>query len=217
VPVNILLFNNQIYGLTKGQASPTSEIGKITKSTPFGVADHPFNPIALALGAEASFVARTIDRDRHHLTDVLRAAAQHEGAALVEIYQNCPVFNDGAFSALTDKETKDLHQIRLEDGQPIRFGPELERGVLRGADGCLEVVDVAEVGEDALLVHDPARVDPGLAFSLAKLAETPTAPTPIGIFRQVQRPVYHRNAATEPASEAQLADLLTAGDTWTVA
>jgi pyruvate/2-oxoacid:ferredoxin oxidoreductase beta subunit len=101
VPVKILLFNNQIYGLTKGQASPTSELGKITKSTPFGVADHPFNPVALALGAEATFVARTIDRDRHHLTEVLRAAAQHEGAALVEIYQNCPVFNDGAFSTGT--------------------------------------------------------------------------------------------------------------------
>jgi 2-oxoglutarate/2-oxoacid ferredoxin oxidoreductase subunit beta len=135
VPVKILLFNNQIYGLTKGQASPTSELGKITKSTPFGVADHPFNPVAIALGAEATFVARTIDRDRHHLTDVLRAAATHEGAALVEIYQNCPVFNDGAFSALTDKETKDANQIRLEAGKPIRFGPQDERGVIRGADG----------------------------------------------------------------------------------
>ncbi len=106
-PIKILLFNNQFHGLTKGQASPTSEIGKITKSTPFGVADHPFNPVALALGAEATFVARTIDRDRHHLTGVLRAAAQHEGAALIEIYQNCPVFNDGAFAALTDKELRD--------------------------------------------------------------------------------------------------------------
>ena len=122
VPVKILLFNNQIYGLTKGQASPTSELGKITKSTPFGVSDHPFNPVALALGAEATFVARTIDRDRHHLTEVLRAAATHEGAALVEIYQNCPVFNDGAFAALTDKDVKDANQIRLEAGEPIRFG-----------------------------------------------------------------------------------------------
>jgi 2-oxoglutarate ferredoxin oxidoreductase subunit beta len=217
VPVKILLFNNQIYGLTKGQASPTSEVGKITKSTPFGVADHPFNPVALALGAEATFVARTIDRDRHHLTEVLRAAAQHQGAALVEIYQNCPVFNDGAFSALTDKEVKDANQIRLTAGEPIRFGAELERGVVRGADGCLDLVEVSEVGEQALLVHDPGGHDPGLAFSLAKLAEAPTAPTPIGIFRDVERPVYHQSATAEPGSEEQLADLLEAGETWTVA
>jgi len=236
VPVRILLFNNQIYGLTKGQASPTSELGKITKSTPFGVSDHPFNPIALALGAEASFVARTIDRDRHHLTEVLRAAARHEGAALVEIYQNCPVFNDGAFGALTDKGARDANQIRLRAGEPIRFGAENERGVIRGDGGCLEIVEVAEpddagaarsgeagrraagrtVSEDALLVHDPARADPGLAFSLAKLAETPTGPTPIGIFRDVARPVYRQTGATEPASEAQLIELLGAGATWEV-
>ncbi len=119
VPVKILLFNNQIYGLTKGQASPTSERGKITKSTPFGSHDRPFNPIALALGAEASFVARTLDRDRKHMTEVLRQAAEHKGASLVEIYQNCPVFNDGAFFNLTEKDTKVAAQIRLEHGQPI--------------------------------------------------------------------------------------------------
>jgi 2-oxoglutarate/2-oxoacid ferredoxin oxidoreductase subunit beta len=218
VPVKILLFNNQIYGLTKGQASPTSELGKITKSTPFGVADQPFNPVSLALGAEATFVARTIDRDRRHVTEVLRAAAQHDGAALVEIYQNCPVFNDGAFSALTEKDTKDLNQIRLEAGQPIRFGPEGERGVARAADGGLEIVDVADAGEDALIIHDPARPDPSLAFSLARLAEDPTQPTPIGIFRAVERPVYGRggNVRPEPASEAELEELLLRGDTWTV-
>ena len=217
VPVKILLFNNQIYGLTKGQASPTSELGKITKSTPFGVADHPFNPVALALGAEATFVARTIDRDRHHLTGVLRAAAAHEGAALVEIYQNCPVFNDGAFDSLTDKELRDVNQIRLEAGKPITFGPKFERGVAQGSDGCLVIVDVDDVDEASLLVHDPARSDPGLAFSLAKLAETPAGPTPIGIFRDVERPVYGRSGALEVASEDQLADLLTAGDSWTIA
>jgi 2-oxoglutarate ferredoxin oxidoreductase subunit beta len=218
VPVKILLFNNQIYGLTKGQASPTSELGKITKSTPFGVADHPFNPVALALGAEATFVARTIDRDRHHMTDVLRAAALHQGASLVEIYQNCPVFNDGAFAALTEKDVKDANQIRLEAGRPIRFGVDGEHGVARGADGGLAFVDVAEVGEQALIVHDPHRIDPGLAFSLAKLAEDPTGPTPIGIFRDVERPVYGRRAtAAEPASDSQLEDLLLSGDAWTVA
>jgi 2-oxoglutarate ferredoxin oxidoreductase subunit beta len=219
VPVKILLFNNQIYGLTKGQASPTSELGKVTKSTPFGVADHPFNPVALALGAEATFVARTIDRDRRHLTEVLRAAATHEGAALVEIYQNCPVFNDGAFSALTDKDVKDVNQIRLQTGQPIRFGAEDERGVARGKDGGLEIVDVADVGEDALLVHDPRRHDSGLAYSLARLAEDPTGPTPIGIFRDVERPVYGRGGrvASATATEDQLAQLLEGSDSWTVA
>jgi 2-oxoglutarate/2-oxoacid ferredoxin oxidoreductase subunit beta len=219
VPVKILLFNNQIYGLTKGQASPTSELGKVTKSTPFGVSDHPFNPVALALGAEATFVARTIDRDRRHLTDVLRAAAVHEGSALVEIYQNCPVFNDGAFAALTEKEVKDANQIRLEAGKPIRFGVDDERGVARGADGHLEIVAVDDVGEDALLVHDPGRFDSGLAFSLARLAEDPTGPTPIGIFRDVQRPVYGRTGrvAPEPATSDELESLLLGGQTWTVA
>jgi 2-oxoglutarate ferredoxin oxidoreductase subunit beta len=218
VPIKILLFNNQIYGLTKGQASPTSELGKITKSTPFGVADQPFNPVALALGAEASFVARTIDRDRRHLTEVLRAAAQHDGAALIEIYQNCPVFNDGAFSALTDKEAKDANQIRLQAGQPIRFGVDNERGVARGRDGGLEIVDVDAVGEDALIVHDPQRVESGLAFSLARLADDPTGPTPIGIFRAVTRPVFGRSGhiREDVASDGELAELLLSGDTWTV-
>jgi 2-oxoglutarate ferredoxin oxidoreductase subunit beta len=204
VPVKILLFNNQIYGLTKGQASPTSELGKITKSTPFGVADHPFNPVALALGAEATFVARTIDRDRRHLTDVLRAAATHEGAALVEIYQNCPVFNDGAFSALTEKDVKDLNQIRLTEGEPIRFGPDGERGVVIASDGRLQIVEVAEAGEDAL--------------ALAKLAEDPTGPTPIGVFRDVERPVYGRarRVGSEPASDEQLSELLVGADSWTI-
>ncbi|MBV9916342.1 MAG: 2-oxoacid:ferredoxin oxidoreductase subunit beta [Solirubrobacterales bacterium] len=218
VPVKVLLFNNQIYGLTKGQASPTSEVGKITKSTPFGVADHPFNPVALALGAEASFVARTIDRDRRHLTEVLRAAAVHQGAALVEIYQNCPVFNDGAFGALTEKDVKDANQIRLEAGQPVRFGRENERGVAMGTDGQLRFVDVSEVDEDALLVHDPARADSGLAFSLARLAQDPSGPTPIGIFRDVERPVYGSGSvvSAEPGSDAELAELLAGGETWTV-
>ncbi len=218
VPVKVLLFNNQIYGLTKGQASPTSELGKVTKSTPFGVADHPFNPVALALGAEATFVARTIDRDRRHLTDVLRAAAMHEGSALVEIYQNCPVFNDGAFGALTEKDVKDANQIRLEAGERVRFGTDSERGVAMGSDGQLRIVEVADAGEETLLVHDPGRADSGLAFSLARLAEDPTGPTPIGIFRDVARPVYGRGErfSTTAGSEEDLGELLVAGETWTV-
>jgi 2-oxoglutarate ferredoxin oxidoreductase subunit beta len=217
VPLKILLFNNQIYGLTKGQASPTSELGKVTKSTPFGVADHPFNPIALALGAEATFVARTIDRDRQHLTEILRAAAEHDGAALIEIYQNCPVFNDGAFAALTDKGAKDHNQIRLEAGKPIRFGANEERGIARARDGSLEIVDVAEVAGDALVVHDPRTADPGLGYWLARLAEEPSGPTPIGIFREVQRPVFRRQGGAELPSENQLGRLLLTEDAWTIA
>ncbi len=223
VPIKILLFNNEIYGLTKGQASPTSELGKITKSTPFGSEDQPFNPISLAIGAEASFVARTIDRDKKHLPAVLRAAAAHPGAALIEIYQNCPVFNDGAFATLTDKETRDINLIGLEHGQPIRFGPEGERGVVRGADGRLQIVDVADVGEHALLVHDAEAEDPSLAFALSRLSSGPTQPTPIGVFRAVRRPVWGGELAAalfearEHTGVAELEQLLHAGDTWTVA
>ena len=224
VPVKILLFNNQIYGLTKGQASPTSERGKITKSSPFGTQDRPFNPVALALGAEATFVARTLDRDRAHMTDVLRAAAVHRGTAFVEIYQNCPVFNDGAFFALTEKETKAATQIPLVHGQPIRFGggrDGVERGVARAADGGLEIVEVADVGVEGLLVHDAHRDDPSLAFALARLADRPTEPTPIGIFRAVERPIH--GAAAEVNADRTVGDvsemqkLLETGDIWTVA
>jgi 2-oxoglutarate/2-oxoacid ferredoxin oxidoreductase subunit beta len=222
VPLKILLFNNQIYGLTKGQYSPTSEEGKVTKSTPFGSQDHPFNPVTLALGAEATFVARTVDTDKKHVAQTLRAAAAHEGAAFVEIYQNCNVFNDGAFDAVRAKGQKEHNQIRLEHGQPIRFGPEGERGVTRGADGRLELVEVSQVGEDGLLVHDAKRAEPSLAFELAHLAARPTGPTPIGVFRAVSRPVYGQglaedlDAARTSTGTEQLHELLHAGETWTV-
>jgi 2-oxoglutarate/2-oxoacid ferredoxin oxidoreductase subunit beta len=225
VPVKILLFNNQIYGLTKGQASPTSERGKITKSTPFGSHDRPFNPLALALGAEATFVARSLDRDRAHLAEVLRAAAAHEGTAFVEIYQNCPVFNDGAFFALTERDTREANQIRLVHGEPIRFGADASRGVARGQDGDLKLVDVADAGEDAVLVHDAHREDPSLAFALARLADRHRVhglpgPTPIGVFRAVERPLHGAAAAVagpRPVADTAMLDaLLHAGDTWTV-
>src|SRR5919201_4081064 len=199
VPIRILLFNNQIYGLTKGQYSPTSEEGKVTKSTPFGSQDHPFNPVSLALGAEATFVARTVDTDKKHVAETLRAAARHRGAAFIEIYQNCNVFNDGAFDAVRAKGEKEQNQIRLEHGEPIRFGPDGERGVVRSTDGRLELAEVAAVGEDALLVHDARRDDPGLAFELAHLAQQPTGPTPIGVFRDVERPVYGEGLSQELA------------------
>ncbi len=221
VPLKILLFNNQIYGLTKGQYSPTSETGKVTKSTPFGSEDHPFNPLALALGADASFVARTIDVEKQHVRDTLRAAAEHPGAAFVEIYQNCNVFNDGAFDAVRGKAGAH-NQIRLEHGEPIRFGAELEKGVVRSDDGGLEVVDVATAGERGLVVHDAHIEDPSHATALARLAESPTGPTPIGVLRDVTRPVYghERQSRLQDAhAAATLADvdeLLRAGDTWTV-
>ena len=176
VPLKILLFNNQIYGLTKGQYSPTSEEGKVTKSTPFGSQDHPFNPVALALGAEASFVARTVDTDKKHVAETLRAAAAHKGSAFVEIYQNCNVFNDGAFDAVRAKGQKELNQIRLEHGEPIRFGPEGERGVVRAGTGRLELAEVADVGEDALVVHDARRPTPASPSSLPSSRSVPPAP-----------------------------------------
>jgi 2-oxoglutarate ferredoxin oxidoreductase subunit beta len=222
VNLTVLLFNNQIYGLTKGQYSPTSEVGKVTKSTPFGSVDHPFNPISLALGAEASFVARTHDMDRQHMMQVFRRAHDHRGSAFVEIYQNCNVFNDGAFDSVRAKGQKELNQIPLRHGEPIRFGPGDERCVIRAADGRLELASVSDVGEDAVLVHDAERGDPGLAFELAHLAERPTGPTPIGVVRSISRPVYGGDFAQEleeahsHAGHEELEALLHSGDTWTV-
>ncbi|HEU4599523.1 MAG TPA: 2-oxoacid:ferredoxin oxidoreductase subunit beta [Solirubrobacterales bacterium] len=221
VPIKLLLFNNQIYGLTKGQYSPTSETGKITKSTPFGSEDHPFNPLALALGADASFVARTIDTEKKHVAETLRAAAEHPGAAFVEIYQNCNVFNDGAFDAVRGKAGAP-NRIRLEHGKPIRFGADGERGVVRSSSGGLEVVEVADVGTDALVVHDAHVEDPSHATALARLADAPTGPTPIGVFRDVVRPVYgeRRQEQLEAAHAGATMDdvdaLLRSGDTWVV-
>ena len=222
VNLKILLFNNQIYGLTKGQYSPTSEKGKVTKSTPFGSLEHPFNPVSVALGAEASFVARTLDVERKHLPEIIRRAAAHRGSAFVEIYQNCNIFNDGAFVALTGKEGRSANRIYLEHGKPIRFGPGGESGVVMTAEGRVETVKVADVGEDKLLVHDEHRDDPSLAFALSRIADGPTQPTPIGVFRDVQRPVYgdgieHQlRVASEQQGPGDLERLLGSGDTWNV-
>src|SRR3954449_841450 len=185
VNLKILLFNNQIYGLTKGQYSPTSEVGKITKSSPFGSLDYPFNPLAVALGAEASFVARTHDMDRKHMMDVLKRAHFHKGAAFVEIYQNCNVFNDGAFEGITAKEARADMLIELHNGEPIRFGADHARGVILNKCGECEIVEVADVGVDALIVHDEHRTDPALAFALSRLSSAPTMPTPVGVFRSI--------------------------------
>ncbi len=222
VNLTILLFNNQIYGLTKGQYSPTSETGKVTKSTPFGSLETPFNPISVALGAEASFVARTHDMDRKHMQETFRRAHDHVGAAFVEIYQNCNVFNDGAFADITAKDNRADMLIPLVHGEPIRFGAEGEHGVVSDPDGQLRIVEVAEVGESALLVHDERHDDPGLAFHLSRLARGPHEPTPIGVFRSVERPEYGQGmsrqllAAQERKGPGSIADLLRSGGTWTV-
>ncbi|WP_052849232.1 2-oxoacid:ferredoxin oxidoreductase subunit beta [Streptomyces avicenniae] len=235
VNLKILLFNNRIYGLTKGQYSPTSESGKITKSTPMGSLDTPFNPVSVALGAEASFVARTVDSDRKHLTGVLRAAAEHRGSALVEIYQNCNIFNDGAFDLIKDKQTAQEAVIRLEHGEPIRFGvPWAEAdggdglgslGVVRDrASGELAVVDVTAEGTDGVLVHDAHTASPTTAFALSRLADPQTLHrTPIGVFRSAERPVYddlmaeQLEQAVVQRGKGDLGALLTGNDTWTVA
>ncbi|MFP5321474.1 MAG: 2-oxoacid:ferredoxin oxidoreductase subunit beta [Acidimicrobiia bacterium] len=221
VNLTILLFNNQIYGLTKGQDSPTSETGKVTKSTPFGSIERPFNPVSVALGAEATFVARTHDMDRQHMIEMVQRAHAHRGASIVEIYQNCNVFNDGAFGQITSKTARDEMLIPLQHGQPIRFGTNGRRGLVLDGGG-IRIVDVAEVGEEALLVHDETRPDPSIAFMLSRVATGPTEPTPIGVFRAVERDDYGSRvdqqlaAAQEQRGPGDLAALLRSGATWEV-
>jgi len=214
VNIKILLFNNEIYGLTKGQYSPTSPRGKVTKSTPMGSLDWPFNPISLALGAEATFVARAIDTDRAQLTEVLRGAAHHKGSAFVEIFQNCNIFNDKAFDFVReDKENR----IYLQHGQPVRFGPEGERGVRLRGDGSAEIFD----GDGDALVWDAHHPEASPAFALSRLTRDTVGATPIGIFRDIERPVYDQlmddqlQAAREQ-KKGELGALLTTGDTWTI-
>ncbi|MBY5163009.1 2-oxoacid:ferredoxin oxidoreductase subunit beta [Salsipaludibacter albus] len=221
VDITILLFNNEIYGLTKGQYSPTSPLGAVHKSTPMGSIDRPLNPVSLALGAEATFVARTIDTDRNHLTEILTAANAHRGAALVEIYQNCVVFNDDFAHAVTDRETKVINQIPLRIGEPIVFGPEGEKAVVADDDGSMMIVPTAEAG-DRIVVHDPTRTEPTTAFALSRLSHNPTGPTPLGIFRAVEQPVYDDllndqvEAAVAERGRGRLEDLLTSGNVWHV-
>ena len=219
VNVKILLFNNEIYGLTKGQYSPTSQRGKVTKSTPLGSLDRPFNPISVALGAEATFVARAIDTDKKNLTEVLQKAARHRGAAFVEIFQNCNVYNDGTFDIVREDTS---NRIYLRHGEPVRFGAEGEKGVVRHADGSCEVVRVADVREEALLVHDEHAEEPSLAFALSRLTLATAGAAPFGVFRTVEAPVYDELMAEQLASasaqsgEGNLAALVASGDTWTI-
>jgi 2-oxoglutarate ferredoxin oxidoreductase subunit beta len=222
VNLTILLFNNRIYGLTKGQYSPTSEVGKVTKSTPMGSLDQPFNPVSLGLGAEATFVGRALDSDRKGLSEVLRAAAAHRGSALVEILQDCPIFNDGSFDLLR-KEGAEERVITVSQGEPITFGNNGEYCVVRSGFG-LEIAKTADVAADRIVVHDATVQDPSYAFALSRLSEQDLEHTVMGVFRQVQRPTYDDMARAQvrsakesaPHDTAALRELLRGRDTWTI-
>ena len=220
--IKILLFNNRIYGLTKGQYSPTSELGKKTKSTPYGSVDNPLHPISIAIGAEATFVARTIDRNVQHMGEVLKRAAAHKGTAFVEIYQNCNIFNDGAFEYATGKDTKLDTTVVLEHGKPLIFGANKDKGIrLNGMEP--EIVDLKDgsVKEDDLLFHDEKMSEPSLAYLLSRM-HYPDFPEPIGVFRAVERPRFEDgikrqiDEAIKSKGPGKLEDLLKAGDTWVV-
>jgi 2-oxoglutarate ferredoxin oxidoreductase subunit beta len=222
VGLKVLLFNNKIYGLTKGQYSPTSEMGKKAKSTPYGSVDRPFNPLSLALGAEATFVARSVDVFQAHLKATLKKAAAHKGTAFVEILQNCNIFNDGAWENLTEKDAKDDHTILLEHGQPLIFGKNKNKGIrMNGLN--LEVVTLGNGATEAdLLVHDAQHPKPAYAFQLSRMDGTPGFPTPLGVLRAVDAPPYEVGINTQIAEviarkgKGDLGELLRAGDTWEV-
>jgi 2-oxoglutarate ferredoxin oxidoreductase subunit beta len=218
VNLKVLLFNNKIYGLTKGQYSPTSELGKVTKSTPMGSLDHPFNPLSLAIGAEATFVARAIDTDKAGMTEVLRAAAAHRGSAFVEIFQNCPIFNDDAWDFVRD-DKEGVNRIVLRSGEPILWGADHERALRQRSDGSIEV---CAASEGDVLVHDADHESPSLAFALSRVTQATHGGTPVGVFRSIQRPVYDElmadqiETATAKRGAGDLAALLASGETWTI-
>jgi 2-oxoglutarate ferredoxin oxidoreductase subunit beta len=221
VGVKVLMFNNRIYGLTKGQYSPTSEVGKKTKSTPFGSVDNPFHPLSLAIGAGATFVARTVDIYMGHMKETLRRAAEHKGTAYVEIYQNCNIFNDKAFAYMTDKDVREQQTLEIEHGKPLVYGKDSDWGIrLRGTD--LEVTKLeGSIGPEDCLVWDEDRENPALAFLLAQLGP-PNFPTPIGVFRNVEAPAYDAavvaqiEESIEKRGHGKLKDLIYSGDIWEV-
>jgi len=218
VNVKILLFNNRIYGLTKGQYSPTSELGKVTKSTPMGSLDWPFNPLSLAIGAEATFVGRAIDTDKAGMTAVLRAAAAHKGSAFVEIFQNCPIFNDDAFDYVRD-DKEGVNRIRLEHGEPITWGKDGENALRQRRNGLIEVCGA---DEENVLTHDETRDEPTLAFALSRVTQATHGGTPVGVFRDIERPVYDElmaeqlETAVAKRGAGDLTELLHSGETWVV-
>jgi 2-oxoglutarate ferredoxin oxidoreductase subunit beta len=222
IGVKVLLFNNRIYGLTKGQYSPTSELGKKAKSTPYGSVDRPFNPLSLALGAEATFVARSVDVFQAHLKTTLKRAAAHQGTAFIEILQNCNIFNDRAWETLTERDVRDDHTILLEHGKPLVFGKNHDRGIrMNGIN--LEVVTLGNgVSEADLIVHDERHPNPAYAFLLSRMDAAPDFPTPMGVLRAVDAPPYERamndqlKQAIAKRGKGQITKLLEAGDIWEV-
>jgi 2-oxoglutarate ferredoxin oxidoreductase subunit beta len=223
VGLKVLMFNNKIYGLTKGQYSPTSEVGKKAKSTPFGSVDRPFSPLSLALGSEATFIARSVDVFQQHLKETLRKAAAHQGSAYIEILQNCNIFNDGAWETITEKEARSEQVVQLEHGKPLIFGKNRDKGIrLVGLD--LEVVALGSgTSEKDLLVHDEHNPNPVYAFALSRMDSMPGFPTPIGVLRALQGVPRYEDLIQQQIREVQarkgkgdLAKLLRAGDTWEV-
>lgn len=219
--IKILLFNNQIYGLTKGQYSPTSEFGKVTKSSPYGSVDHPFNPLLVALGAEASFVARTLDRDPKHIQNVIRRAAEHKGTSFVEIYQNCNVFNDGAFFPWTEKDTKEENVVFIENGKPMVFGKDKDKGIkLDGFSPRVVSLTDGKHSVSDLIVHNEN--DTMLSFILARMSSIAELPRPVGVIYAVQRPLYEAEMsrqiqqAIQKQGEGNLEKLLNHGETWNI-
>ena len=219
IDLNILMFNNRIYGLTKGQYSPTSEVGKITKSTPNGSLDYPFNPSSLAFGAGATFIARTIDKDIKHQGEIYQSAHNHKGTSFIEIYQNCNIFNDGAFSVLTDRETKLNSIIKLVHNEPMIFGDNSDKGLI--LDGFkLKVVDLDEHSKNDILVHD--MYDKNLAMLICEMTYDNSLPTPLGVFYQESKPTYDDmlvaqiNDQVKSKGNGKLADLIYTKKTWTV-
>jgi len=220
--INILLFNNRIYGLTKGQYSPTSELGKVTKSTPMGSLDRPFNPPALALGADATFVARTIDRNTHHMQSMIKRAYKHAGTSFLEIYQNCMIFNEGAFAHMTDKETRDDNVLVLEHEKPMLFGKNQTKGILLDGNKP-RVIDLEKeknYGIDDILIHDETEIV--IAMILSSFTHNPNFPDPIGVLYAVIAPVYEDllyeqfDRAVKQRGKGDVDALLNAGDTWEV-
>lgn len=219
--INIVLFNNRIYGLTKGQYSPTSPLGKINKSAPMGVIDNPLHPLSIAIGCEATFVARSIDVNIKHLSMVLQRAAEHKGTSFVEVYQNCNVFNDGAFEYATDRNSKADTTIEIEHGKPLIFGKNRDKGIrLNGMEP--EIVELGKgISVDDLLFHDEKAPEPSLAYLLSRMRH-PDFPEPIGVFRAVDHPKYDEElnkqieTARKNRGEGKIEDLLNAGETWVI-
>ncbi len=221
--INLILFNNRIYGLTKGQYSPTSEVGKVTKSTPFGSIDHPFNPVSMAVGAGATFIARAMDRDPAHLQTVIQKAHDHKGTSFVEVFQNCNIFNDGAWAKYTDKQSKPDNVVYLEHGKPLVFGPNREKGIrLDGFKPVVVSLTNGTYSEDDLLIHDEAQPNSTYAYIMSHMMDDPELPVPVGVFRSVEKVCYEDalmgqvEAAKKRFGKPDLQALLESGDTWEV-